>query len=77
MKEDWQLVRGRGAGLFTFKKQTVDNSNRITQIIEYPAGAIAGDFARKINYKYTSTNTNASSITEIPYVLTDADLLTP
>jgi hypothetical protein len=77
MQADWQLLRGRGAGLFTFQKLTVDGSDRITQIIEYPAGAVSGDFAKKINYTYTSTNTNPSSITEIPYILTDADLLTP
>lgn len=77
MKADWELIRGRGAGLFTFQKLTVDSSDRITQIIEYPAGSVAGDFARKINYTYTSTNTNPSTITEIPYVLTNSDLLTP
>jgi hypothetical protein len=74
---DWRLLRGRGAGLFTFQKITVDSSDRTTQIIEYPAGAVAGDFARKINYTYSSSNKSPSSITEIPYVLTNADLLTP
>lgn len=77
MKADWELLRGRGSGLFTFKKLTVDGSDRITQIIEYPAGAVAGDFARKTNYVYTSTNKNPSSVTEVPYVLTDLDLLVP
>lgn len=77
MKEDWQLLRGRGAGLFTFQKITVDASDRITQIIEYPAGALAGDFAKKTNYTYDSLNKNPSSITEIPYTLTDFDLLNP
>ena len=77
MKADWQLLRGRGSGIFTFQKLTIDSSDRITQIIEYPAGAVPGDFARKINYTYTSTNKNASSITEIPYILTDSDMLTP
>lgn len=77
MKADWQLLRGRSSGLFTFQKITVDSSDRITQIIEYPAGSLAGDFARKINYTYTSANTNPSSITEIPYVLAESDLVTP
>ena len=77
MKADWELLRGRGAGLFTFQKLTVDGSDRITQIIEYPAGALAGDFARKINYTYSGSNTNPSKITEIPYVLADGDLVTP
>jgi len=75
MKTDWQLLRGRGSGIFTFQKLTVDSSDRITQIIEYPAGSLPGDFAKKINYTYISTNTNPSSITEIPYVLTDSDML--
>lgn len=77
MKADWQLLRGRGSGLFTFKKQTVDGSDRVTQIIEYPAGSMAGDFARKINYSYTSTNKSPDSVTEVPYVLTEVDLITP
>jgi len=77
MKADWQLIRGRGAGLFTFQKLTVDSSDRITQIIEYPAGSVAGDFARKINYTYISANTKPSTITEIPYVITNSDLINP
>lgn len=77
MKADWELLRGRSSGLFTFQKLTVDGSDRITQIIEYPAGALAGDFARKINYSYTGSNTNPSKVTEIPYVLQSGDLVTP
>jgi len=77
MKADWELLRGRASGLFTFQKLTVDGSDRITQIIEYPAGAKAGDFARKINYTYSGSNTNPSKVTEIPYVLQDTDLVTP
>jgi hypothetical protein len=77
MKEDWELIKGRASGLFTFQKITVDGNDRITEIIEYPAGAEAGDLARKINYSYTSTNTNPNKVTEIPYVLTDVDLVNP
>lgn len=77
MQEDWQLLRGRGSGLFTFKKMTVDGSDRVTQTIEYPAGAVAGDFAKKINYSYTGSNKNPNEITEIPYVLQNSDLITP
>jgi hypothetical protein len=76
VRADWQLLRGR-SGLFTFRKQTVDGSNRITQIIEYPAGALAGDMAKKIEYVYVSANTSPSEITEIPYTLETGDLLTP
>lgn len=77
MKADWQLIRGRSSGLFTFQKLTVDGSDRISQIIEYPAGAMAGDFARKINYVYAGSNTNPSQVTEVPYVLEEGDLVTP
>lgn len=77
MKEDWELLRGRASGLFTFQKLTVDGSDRITEIIEYPAGSIVGDFARKIKYVYTGGNTNPSQVTEIPYVLQSGDLVNP
>lgn len=73
---DYQLLRGRSTS-FLFKKMTVDGSDRITEIIEYPAGAKAGDLGKKINYSYTSTNTNPSQVTEIPYVLASGDLVTP
>lgn len=76
VQADWQLFRGR-SGIFNFQKMTVDTSNRITQIIEYPAGAQAGDFAREIRYQYSGTNTNPSQIAEIPYTLTSGDLITP
>lgn len=74
---DWQLLTGRASGLFNFQNITVDGSNRITQIIEYPAGSAAGAFARKINYTYSGSNTNPSQITEIPYVLQTGDIITP
>lgn len=76
MLEDWELLAGR-SGLFTFKKQTVDGSNRVTEIIEYPAGAKVGDFAKKTTNVYTGANTFPSEVTEIPYVLTSGDLITP
>lgn len=75
-KEDYELLEGR-SGLFIFKKLTVDGSNRITQIIEYQAGASAGDLAKKTNFTYSGANTNPSKVTEIPYVLTNSDLVTP
>lgn len=77
MQEDWQLLKGRSPGLFTFKKFTLDGSNRVTEAIEYPAGAVVGDFARKIKYVYSGSGSNPTQITEIPYVLTAGDLVTP
>jgi len=76
VQADWELLGGE-SGLFNFQKITVDIHDRITQIIEYPAGAGVGDFSRKIQYIYTSTNTKPDQITEIPYVLTSGDLITP
>lgn len=75
-KKDYELLKGR-SGLFMFQKITVDSSDRITQIIEYPAGAVAGDFARKIKYTYSGSNSNPSQVTESPYVLQSGDLVTP
>lgn len=76
VQTDYALFKGR-SGLFTFKKQTVDGSDRVTQIIEYPAGAVAGDFAKKTVYSYTSSNKNPDSIVELPYTLADSDILAP
>lgn len=76
VQEDWELLRGR-SGIFNFQKITVDGSDRITQIIEYPAGATTGDLARKIAYTYTGANLKPSTITEIPYTLEASDLVTP
>ncbi len=75
VKADYELLRGR-SGIFTFQKMTVDGSDRITQIIEYHAGARAGDLARKIAYTYSGANTKPAQITEIPYTLQSGDLIT-
>lgn len=76
VQDDYQLLKGK-SGIFTFQKTTVDGSDRITEIIEYHAGAVAGDFARKIQYSYTGVNTKPDQITEIPYTLEAGDLVTP
>jgi len=76
MQADWQLLRGR-SGLFIFKKITVDGSDRITRIIQYHAGALVGDLAKRIDNAYTGANTNPSEVTEIPHILVLADLITP
>lgn len=76
LKADYQLFGGK-SGIFNFKKQTVDGSNRVTSIVEYPAGAAIGDFARKTTYSYTAANTVPDIIAEVPYVLIAGDLVTP
>jgi hypothetical protein len=75
-QEDWQMLRGRSE-VFTFRKMTLDMSGRITEIIEYPAGAMEGWLAKKIKYVYTGMNSSPDQITEEPYVLTSLDLVTP
>jgi len=76
VQEDWQLIKGR-SGMFKFQKITVDGSNRITQIIEYSAGSLAGDLSKKTAYAYTGANTSPSQITEIPYTLQIVDMINP
>jgi hypothetical protein len=76
LKPDYALFRGR-SGLFVFRKNTVDGSNRITESIEYPAGALAGDFAKKTTYTYDGANTTPTTSAEVPYTLLEADLITP
>lgn len=73
---DYQLLRGRSS-LFNFQVFTVDGDDRITQIIEYPAGAKTGDLGRKIVYTYTDSNKSPDTIAEMPYTLQDGDILTP
>ena len=76
-KEDWELLRGRASGIYTFKKQTLDGSGRVVEIIEYPAGALVGDLARKTIYTFTSENTQPDEIFQIPHVLIGDDLISP
>lgn len=76
VQADWQLLKGR-SGLFQFQKISVDGSDRITEVIEYSAGATVGDLSKKIIYTYTGSNTNPSTIVELPYVITNSDLVTP
>jgi len=76
VQADYKLLKGR-SGIFNFQKITVDSSDRITQIIEYQAGAIAGDLGRKIQYTYTAAKTKPDQITEIPHTLSSGDFVTP
>ena len=75
-KDDYELLEGR-SGLFMFQKSTVDGSGRVTEMIEYQAGAKVGDMAKKTKYTYTGAFTNPDQMTQEPYVLTSGDLVTP
>jgi hypothetical protein len=77
MLEDWELLTGRSTNVFTFKKQTVDGTSRVTEIIEYGAGAKVGDLAIKTTMTYTAAQTSPDKICKIPYVLQSGDLVTP
>ena len=72
---DWKLLRGK-SGLFTFQKLFLDGSSNIVEIIEYPAGAQAGDLGRITRY-YRNGATNPYQITEEPYILQSGDLVQP
>jgi len=74
--EDWEALRGR-SGIFEFRKMSVDGSDRVTEMVEYSAGARAGDLARKTTYSYSGGNKNPSKVTEVPYILQDSDLVSP
>lgn len=76
IKEDWEFLEG-SSGIFQFKKQTVDGSNRVTAIISYPAGSGVGDLAVKTIYTYSGANTSPSEIFDLPYTLESGDLITP
>jgi len=73
---DYEMLTGR-SGLFAFHKNAVDASSRITESIQYHAGAQVGDLAKKITYTYTGAQTSPDQMTEEPYTLTSADLVTP
>lgn len=76
-QEDWKLLRGRASGLFTFQKIEIDGNDRVISIIEYPAGAGVGFLGRKTIHAYTGSNVNPDKIFQIPYVITDSDLIIP
>lgn len=73
---NYALLNGR-SGLFMFQKNTVDSSSRITESIEYAAGAKVGDLARKTTYAYTGAKTAPDKWTQVPYTLTSGDIVTP
>lgn len=73
---DWQLLADR-SNTHTFSKITMDGSGRITEVIEYFCGAVAGDMARKTQYTYTGVSGTPDQVTTIPYTLQSGDLVIP
>jgi len=76
VQPDWKLLLGR-SDAFHFEKKGYDGSARLTSVIRYPAGARAGDLAKKTQFTYTGASTNPDTETEIPYILQSGDLITP
>lgn len=74
VKEDYELLGGK-SGLFIFTKQEFDETNLVSKI-EYHAGAKVGDLAKKTTYA-DFTGSIPGTITEVPYVLQEGDLVTP
>ena len=67
VRADYALLEGR-SGLFDFTND--DGSSSPNTKIIYPAGAVAGDLAKKIIVSGTDTFV-------IPYTLLSTDLITP
>ena len=72
-KADWQLLLGSNDS-FHFEKRAFD-AGKVTEIIRYPAGAQAGDLAKKTVYTYSGSDQIGEM--ELPYVLESGDLITP
>jgi hypothetical protein len=70
---DWELLAGLNDA-FWFYKRTY-SSGVLTTEIKYPAGASAGDLAKKTYYTYSGSD--LIEVMETPYVLQSGDLITP
>ena len=70
---DWKLLKGTNDA-FWFYKRTY-NSGQLATEIKYPAGAGAGDLAKKTYYSYD--NSDLIEVMEVPHILQSGDLITP
>lgn len=76
VREDWQLLEGR-SGLFQFTSSPSDaTADSSTESLVYPAGASAGDLAKKTISVVDST-AGTINVFELPYTLDSTDLITP
>lgn len=73
---DWEHLKGECKN-YDFTKNTFDGSDRIVEQISWPAGAVAGQTAKKTLYTYSGTATTPETVIEIPYTLKSADLIYP
>lgn len=73
-REDWELLEGR-SGLFNFVVGDGTADSTSTKIY-YPAGAKAGDLAKKV-ITIVDTGGDIVQQMELPYTLESGDLITP
>lgn len=74
--KDYEHLKGRCES-FTFAVNTLDGSGRITKQIIYATGATAGMLGKRTLYTYSGAATTPVTVTEMPYILTDSDILDP
>lgn len=70
---DWKLLKGNNDAFWFYNRAYVDG--KLATEIKYPAGASAGDLAKKTYYTYDGSD--LVGVMETPYVLTGSDLITP
>lgn len=76
VQQDWQLLRGK-SGYFNFQKGPSGSAVSTTQtVINYPAGAKAGDLAEKVVTQLDGTGAVVAQF-HLPYTLASGDLITP
>ena len=73
VRTDYQLLEGR-SGLFTFKKNFPGNTAYPLSVIEYPAGAFAGDLGMLTVYTYSNVSC-ISTVMQMPYILSSVDIM--
>lgn len=74
--KDYEHLKGRCES-FTFAVNTLDGSGRIIKQIIYATGATAGMLGKRTLYTYSGAATTPVTVTEMPYILTDSDILDP
>jgi alpha-tubulin suppressor-like RCC1 family protein len=72
-KEDWELLQGQNEAYWTYNRTYADSV--LVSEIKYQSGARPGDLAKKIFYTYSGSDLIGQQ--DVPYVLQEADILTP
>jgi hypothetical protein len=72
---DWALLRGK-SGLFQFQSGPGTSADSTATTIVYPAGAQAGDLAKKV-ITILDSSSDVVEMFEMPYTLDGTDLITP